>query len=104
MPMFVKVAEVAQIEEGGSCVIFFQNREVALFKVEGRVYAVDNLCPHRGGPLSAGELSGTVVTCPWHGARFDLRTGVGLPGPHSCALQAYEVKIEDGAVKLAFCA
>ncbi len=98
---FVKVAEVAQIPEGGSKVIYFNRKEVAIFNCRGVFYAVDNLCPHRQAPLSAGRVEGEVVVCHWHGARFDLRTGKGLEGPHPHDIGCYRVKVEDGEVKLA---
>lgn len=81
--------------------IFFENREVVIFNVKGDFFAVENLCPHRGGPLSEGEISGGVVTCPWHGARFDIKTGKGLKGPHRSNITAYQVKIAGTELKLA---
>ncbi len=50
-------------------------RVVALFNVEGTFYALDGVCPHQGGPLAEGEVTGCIVTCPWHGWQFDVRTG-----------------------------
>ena len=49
--------------------------------VSGTVYAVDNACPHRGGPLGEGELQGRVLTCPWHGWRWDVTTGASANTP-----------------------
>ncbi len=51
------------------------DRVVALFNVDGNIHALDGVCPHQGGPLGQGELSGSVVTCPWHGWQFDVRDG-----------------------------
>jgi nitrite reductase/ring-hydroxylating ferredoxin subunit len=51
------------------------DRIVALFNVDGTFYALDGVCPHQGGPLGKGTLSGCVLTCPWHGWQFDVRTG-----------------------------
>ena len=50
-------------------------RIVALFNVEGQFYALDGMCPHQGGPLGKGRLSGCIITCPWHGFQFDVTTG-----------------------------
>lgn len=52
-----------------------EDRVVALFNVAGTYYALDGVCPHQGGPLGQGELRGHVVTCPWHGWQFDVRSG-----------------------------
>lgn len=49
--------------------------EVAVFDVDGVLYAIENSCPHQGGPLADGWLEGSVITCPWHGWCFDVRTG-----------------------------
>ena len=48
---------------------------VALFNVDGQFFALDGVCPHQGGPLGKGDLQGCIVTCPWHGWQFDVRSG-----------------------------
>jgi nitrite reductase/ring-hydroxylating ferredoxin subunit len=55
--------------------VVVEGRIVALYNVDGDVYALDGVCPHQGGPLGKGRLEGTVVTCPWHGWQFDVRDG-----------------------------
>jgi len=77
----VRVAAVADVPPGEGRVVEAGGRVLALFNVEGRFYAVDNACLHRGGPLGEGELDGPVVTCPWHGWRWDVRTGVSVDDP-----------------------
>ena len=59
--------------------------------------AMDDSCPHQGGPLGEGELAGTVVTCPWHEWRFDARTGVNTDDA-TCKVKTYPVKLEGGSV------
>lgn len=78
----VRVAAISELAPGAGCVRAIQGRQIALFCVHGQFYAVENSCPHRGGPLGEGVLDGTVVTCPLHGWRFDVTTGecVGRPG------------------------
>ncbi len=100
MAEFYKVAELADIPERGAKVIEFMRKEIALFRYQGKVYAVDNLCPHRKAPLSIGEVQNGVVVCAWHGARFDLATGKGLPGPHKADIGSYPVLVENGEVRL----
>ena len=68
-------------------------KKIALFNVDGTFFAVDNTCKHRGGPLGEGELSGMVVTCPWHGWEYDVRTGVSQTDP-SIGVTSYKVKVE----------
>ena len=73
MPNFVKVATVAQVAPGTGMVATVNDKEVALFNIDGTFHAIDNVCKHRGGPLGEGELEGDTVTCPWHGWQFDVR-------------------------------
>jgi nitrite reductase/ring-hydroxylating ferredoxin subunit len=66
----------------GSCQeVLVSDRIVALFNVQGTIYALDGVCPHQGGPLGQGTLAGSVVTCPWHGWQFDVRSGQHLVHP-----------------------
>ena len=75
MPERVKIAVRSEVPSGAGKVVVALGRVLALFNVEGVFFAVDNSCPHRGGPLGEGYLQGRVVTCPWHGWQFDVTTG-----------------------------
>ena len=57
------------------------DRIVALFNVDGTLYALDGICPHQGGPLGKGRVEGGIVTCPWHGWQFDVRNGEHQANP-----------------------
>jgi len=74
MAEFVKVAQVSDLQPGAGKVVMVKDRAIALFNVDGTFYAIDNICLHRGGPLGEGELEGCVVTCPWHGWQYDVKT------------------------------
>ena len=65
---------------GQAAIFTVEGQRIALFNVEGTYYAIGDTCTHRFGPLSEGDVQGTKVTCPWHGADFDLKTGAAL-GP-----------------------
>jgi nitrite reductase/ring-hydroxylating ferredoxin subunit len=92
-PPFRRVATVAEIPEGTVKAIVVHDKPMALARVEGRFYAINAVCPHRGGPLAEGKLTGCVIACPWHGWTFDVRTGLpDHPGGHS--VSAYEVRVE----------
>lgn len=73
-------------------------RLIAVFRVGGEVFALDDVCTHDGGPLAEGELSDHTIACPRHGAKFDLRTGAALSMPATQATLAHETKVEGGAV------
>jgi len=101
---FCRVVDLKTIPEEGCKVVYFQQKEVAIFRHAGEVYAVDNLCPHRQSPLSAGEVCEGILSCPWHGARFELATGHGLPGAHQADIGSYPVRVVDQSVELSACA
>ncbi len=97
MANFVKVASVNEIQAGQGKAVTVGDREVGLFQCDGKICAVDNVCPHAGGPLSDGDIQGSVVTCPWHGWRFDVCTGVSPMNP-AAKITTYEVKVEGNDV------
>jgi nitrite reductase/ring-hydroxylating ferredoxin subunit len=72
--------------------------ELALFNLGGEFYATSNLCPHKGAPLTEGTLCGHTIECDWHGWQFDVRSGECLTVPEQ--LERYEVRIDDGWVKI----
>jgi nitrite reductase/ring-hydroxylating ferredoxin subunit len=78
---FVTVARVGEVPSGTGQLVTVNDRWVGLFNLSGAYHAIDNLCLHRGGPLCEGAITGTVVTCPWHGWQFDLTTGALIQDP-----------------------
>src|SRR5215467_13565317 len=83
MAQFIKVATTADLAPGEAKCVEVAGKKLALFNLEGNFYAIDDTCTHRGGPLSEGEVSGEEVTCPWHGAIYNIKTGavLGPPAP-----------------------
>jgi len=75
-----------------------KNTELAVYKVDGRVYVTDDLCTHGLVSLTGGDLEGTTVYCPLHGGAFDICTGKALEKPCTTPLKTYEVVIEGDAV------
>ncbi len=75
MAQWHKLVTVEAVPHGSARELTAGGRVVALFNVDGVFYALDGICPHAGGPLGEGALSGCVVTCPWHGWQFDVTTG-----------------------------
>lgn len=82
--------------------IFLAGKQVAVFKIDGTIYALSDRCSHARGPLSEGKLDGSdcSVTCPWHYAKFDLTTGKVLDGVASTGVSAYEADTRNGMVYL----
>ncbi len=96
---FLEVGRTTEWEPGRARVVYLRGIEIALFNVNGEFYAVDNLCPHEGGPLVAGTIGGRVLTCPWHRWKFDLKTGCSPINP-AIQVQTYPVQIEGGKIKI----
>jgi len=69
------VAEVSEIAVGRGRICEVAGKQIAVFNLGDRFVAMDNTCPHRGGPLGDGMVSGNIVTCPWHGWQFDCSSG-----------------------------
>ncbi len=95
---FARVAFVSEFEARNYKIIELARKEIVILHLDGQFYAVDNLCPHRQAPLSTGAIENDVIICPWHEARFDLKTGKGLEGPHRADIGCYRVKVVDGGV------
>jgi nitrite reductase/ring-hydroxylating ferredoxin subunit len=92
-----KVAEIGDIAPGSGRIVEAGGRTLAVFNVDGAFYAIDNRCAHRGGPLGEGRLAAAIVTCPWHGYRYDVRTGAHQSNA-AFNVPCYSVTIEGAAV------
>ncbi len=91
---FVKAINKRELASGQASVVELNGTRIAIFNVDGQFYAVDDACTHSGGPLSEGELDGREVTCPWHGAVFDITTGKVVGSPAEDSVNRHEVKVE----------
>jgi nitrite reductase/ring-hydroxylating ferredoxin subunit len=100
MGRFVTVAQAADVPDGGGIERAVEGRIVAIFRVGETFHALDGICPHAGGPIGQGRLSGCVVTCPWHGWQFDVTTGTHCLTPrirqttYPCRLVGDELQVE----------
>lgn len=97
MANWVAVTSVSDLADGAAGEFVVADRVVALFHVGPEFYAMDGICPHQGGPLGKGRLSGCVLTCPWHGWQYDVRTGQHLVN-QSIRHPGFPVKVEGGQV------
>ncbi len=81
--MKTKLATVNDIPEGKAIIVRAPDgMEIALFNLQGKIFALENVCPHMGGPLGEGDIENCIVTCPWHGWQFDIKSGSceNMPG------------------------
>lgn len=93
MGNFTKAALTKDIQDGSGITVELEGKSIAVFNSNGKFYAIDNTCKHRGGPLGEGSLDGNVVTCPWHGWQFDITNGNCVTNPAG-KINGYALKIE----------
>jgi nitrite reductase/ring-hydroxylating ferredoxin subunit len=101
MAQFVKVGSRAEFEdlEAGK-LVEAGGQSIAVFNVGGDYYAIENTCPHRGGPLAEGMMAGEEVICPWHGSRFNVKTGSVLTPPARQGVKSFPVRISGDDVEV----
>lgn len=101
MAGFAKVATTGEFDGGAAGkLVNVSGQDIALFKVGGSFYAIDNTCPHAGGPLAEGELEGEVVTCPWHGSQFNVKTGQLIAPPAQEGVKSFPVRVTGNDVEV----
>lgn len=94
----IKVATIDQIRPGQMRYVDLDGLPIALANVDGTIYAFSDSCRHEGGSLSSGVLRDEIVTCPWHGWAYNVRTGKSLIPPVGIRIQTYPVEIDDNDV------
>ncbi len=95
--MWIKVTKIGNVLTNTGLAVEVEGRAVALYKVDGQVYAIDGICPHAGGPLAEGSLNGCLAMCPWHGWEFDVKTGKCDFNPE-IAVKTFPVKEDKGEI------
>ena len=93
MGNFVKAGTIAEVPPGQAKLIEIEGKQIALFNLDGTFYAIDNACTHVGGSLAEGFVEEGQVEGPWHGARFDIKTGAVLSAPAAEGVASYKVRV-----------
>ncbi len=93
------VCRLSDLAEGRGTLVRVAGRELALFRLDDQILAVDNACPHRGGALASGDQRGALVHCPVHAWPFDLRTGRCAEVP-AAQVRVYRVRVEGDRVRV----
>lgn len=91
---YISVATVDEIGDGERLTIEFDIARVIVFNIAGRYFAIEDVCSHDDSPLGEGEVNGTQIECPRHGALFDLETGKALMLPAVVDIPAFPVRVE----------
>ena len=91
---FIKVANTSDVLPSDKKEFEVEGQKICIINIDGRYYAIGSICTHEGGPLADGTLSGYEIECPWHGSKFDIRTGEVTSPPANEPEPAYEVKVD----------
>jgi 3-phenylpropionate/trans-cinnamate dioxygenase ferredoxin subunit len=97
---YVKVAKANEIGPGQARLVDVKGKQIALFNVDGEYFAIDDMCSHEEASLAEGEICGHEVTCPLHGAKFDIRSGAVLGPPAYDDVASYPVRVSGGDVEI----
>lgn len=95
---WVRVARCAELLPGEFRVVWDGDTPIAVYNIDGDLYAIEDRCTHDDGELAGGELRGFEIECPRHGARFDLRTGAALCAPAYAPAASFPVRVVDGVI------
>ncbi|HEY3859910.1 MAG TPA: non-heme iron oxygenase ferredoxin subunit [Gammaproteobacteria bacterium] len=100
MAEWVNVAVANDFPSGTHVVVDVNDVQIAVFNVEGKFYAIEDVCTHDGGILTGGPVSGCIITCPRHGATFDIRNGAALSAPAYEPTASFPIRVESGIVQV----
>ena len=94
MEDFVKVGQTSDLSNGEIMLVEVGDERILLSNIDGKYYAIDEVCPHAEGPLSEGYVEGEEVECPFHGSMFNLKTGENTGPPASESLRRHAVRVD----------
>jgi nitrite reductase/ring-hydroxylating ferredoxin subunit len=97
---YVKVAKTSDLNDNSARLVETGGKSIALICADGEYYALANTCTHVGGPLCEGPVTGGTITCPWHAAQFDVKSGKALAGPARADVACYAVRVEGGGIEI----
>ena len=95
---FIPAAAVDEVWNGERIFLEIDGQEIALFNIAGELFAIADICSHDGASVADGDLEGYLISCPRHGAHFDVRTGKVLTLPAVVDIPAYPVRVEEGKI------
>ncbi|HQS57147.1 MAG: ferredoxin [Gallionellales bacterium 35-53-114] len=100
MSDWITVAKVDELKPGARKIIDVDGSQIVVFNLDGKYYAIEDVCTHDGGQLTGGEVEGDQIICPRHGARFCIRTGAALTAPAYEATATFPLRVENGAIQV----
>ena len=97
---FHSIISVSELPPGERIFLSIGKASIVLFNIAGAYYAIEDVCSHDDGPVGEGEVEGTIITCPRHGAKFDLRSGHAVAMPAVEDIPAYPVRVLDSTIQI----
>lgn len=97
---FLEIAPASELPAGERLFVEIEGKPVVIFNLAGQYFAIADVCSHDDGPVGEGDLDGYTITCPRHGAEFDLRSGKVLSMPAAVDIPAYPVRVVDGMIQI----
>lgn len=97
---FYEILDESELPPGQQIFFSIGELNIVLFNVAGAYYAIADVCSHDNGPVGEGELIGTEIKCPRHGARFDVITGKALSMPARVDIPSYPVRVRSGKIEI----
>ena len=98
--VFVEIAPIGDIPNGERLFVEIEGKAIVIFNIAGQFFAIGDVCSHDDGPVGEGDLEGYTITCPRHGAEFDIRTGKVMQMPAVVDIPAYPVRVVDGMINI----
>lgn len=97
---FVEIAPVSELPNGERLFVEIEGQPIVIFNIAGQIFSIGDVCTHDDGPVGEGDIEGYNITCPRHGAEFDVRTGKAIQLPAVVDVPAYPIKIVDDMIQL----
>jgi 3-phenylpropionate/trans-cinnamate dioxygenase ferredoxin subunit len=97
---FLEIAPISELPEGERLFVEIEGKPIVIFNIGGQLFSIADVCSHDDGPVGEGRLEGFNITCPRHGAQFDVRTGKVIQMPAVVDIPAYPVRVADGMIQL----
>ena len=97
---FLEIAPISELPEGERLFVEIEGKPIVIFNIGGQLFSIADVCSHDDGPVGEGRLEDFNITCPRHGAQFDVRTGKVIQMPAVVDIPAYPVRVADGMIQL----
>jgi 3-phenylpropionate/trans-cinnamate dioxygenase ferredoxin subunit len=97
---FQEIAPVGELPNGERLFVDIEGKPIVIFNIGGQLFSIADVCSHDDGPVGEGRLEGYNITCPRHGAQFDIRTGKVIQLPAIVDIPAYPVRVVNGMIQL----